>query len=228
MAIDKPNEQQAVRIGNVTLPVNDLVAAFQSLLIMHTSNYANVRWLGLPIWQDVLSLWTIQETIAEVRPALIIETGTNRGGSAVFYATLLELMGHGQVVTVDIAKMHELAHPRVEWLIGSSVSPEVLSRMALRVTESQGPVMVILDSDHAKDHVAKELEAYSKFVTPGSYLLAQDGIIDVLAMFASSRPGPLPAIQEFLSRNPDFHVDRERCHRFLLTHHPLGWLRRVK
>ena len=227
MDIDGDYQGVSVRVGNTVVPLGHLVAAFQSLLIEHTSNYGNVRWLGLPIWQDVLSLWTIQETIAELRPALIIETGSNRGGSAMFFATLLELMGQGSVVSVDVQKMHSLTHDRIEWLIGSSVSPDILSHVQRRAEVAGGPVMVILDSDHSQRHVAQELEAYSSFVTPGSFLHVQDGIIDVLPMFARSRPGPLPAIQDFLRRHSDFQVDMERCQRFLLTHHPLGWLRRA-
>jgi cephalosporin hydroxylase len=228
MDIYDKNEVTRVQIGESVLPLSEFATAFQTLLIMHTSNFENVRWLGVPVWQDVLSLWTIQETIAEIRPSLIIETGTNRGGSALFYASLCDLMGQGSVVTVDIEKMHDLAHPRIEWLIGSSLAPEILSRVAARVAGADGPVMVILDSDHSRSHVAGELESYSLFVTPGSYLLVQDGIIDALPMFAAGRPGPLPALEQFLEQHPNFEVDDARCQRFIVTHHPRGWLRRVK
>lgn len=227
MDIYSKNEATRVQVGESVLPLTEFATAFQTLLIMHTSNYSNVHWLGVPVWQDVLSLWTIQETIAEIRPRLIIETGTNRGGSALFYASLCDLMGQGGVVTIDIEKMHDLSHPRIEWLIGSSLAPEILSRVAERVAAADGPVMVILDSDHSQSHVAGELESYSPFVTPGSYLLVQDGIIDALPMFADGRPGPLPALEQFLVQHPNFEVDEARCQRFIVTHHPRGWLRRV-
>ena len=90
-----------------------------------------------------------------------------------------------------------------------------------------GPVFVILDSDHSQVHVARELERYAPLVTPGSYLLVQDGSIDTLGYFKTSRPGPLPAIRDFLQRHPEFRLDRERCDRFLITHHPDGWLQRM-
>lgn len=228
MDIYNKNEVTRVQIGESVLPLSEFATAFQTLLIMHTSNFENVRWLGVPVWQDVLSLWTIQETIAEIRPSLIIETGTNRGGSALFYASLCDLMGQGSVVTVDIEKMHDLAHPRIEWLLGSSLASEILSRIAERVGSAEGPVMIILDSDHSQSHVAGELESYSPFVTPGSYLLVQDGIIDALPMFAAGRPGPLPALEQFLVQHPNFEVDEARCQRFIVTHHPRGWLRRMK
>jgi cephalosporin hydroxylase len=228
MDIYSKSEATRVQVGESVLPLTEFATAFQTLLIMHTSNFDNVRWLGVPVWQDVMSLWTIQETIAEIRPSLIIETGTNQGGSALFYASLCDLMGKGSVVTVDIEKMHELSHPRIEWLIGSSVAPEILSRVAARVAAAEGPVMVILDSDHSQSHVERELESYSPFVTPGSYLLVQDGIIDVLEMFAAGRPGPLPALEQFVANHPHFEVDDARCQRFIVTHHPRGWLRRVR
>jgi cephalosporin hydroxylase len=86
--------------------------------------------------------------------------------------------------------------------------------------------MVILDGDHARDHVAEELELYAPLVTPGSLLLSQDGIIDQLGIFSDTRPGPLPANEAFLARHQEFEHDVERNERFLSTHHPLGWLRR--
>ena len=200
---------------------------FMEQLIRHTGNFAKTTWLGYPIWQNTLDLWTIQETLAEVKPALLIECGTNRGGSARFYSHLFDLMGHGEIVSIDVEKLHELQLPRVQFLLGSSVAEENLAIVRERVRRCDGPVMVILDSDHSEGHVAKELEAYSGFVTPGSYLMVQDGVIDVVGSFhGAGRPGPLPAIKKFLPSHPEFVLDTERCERFLVTHHPMGWLRR--
>ena len=199
---------------------------FHQDLIVKTGNFANVTWLNQPIWQNVLDLWTIQEAISEIRPALLIETGTNKGGSALFYANLMDLLGHGRVVTVDIVKLHDLEHPRIDFLIGSSTDEAIVERVREAAAEADGPVMVILDGLHDRDHVARELDLYGPLVTPGSLLLSQDGIIDELGMFSDSRPGPLGANQAFLERHPEFEYDRERNEKFLLTHHPLGWMRR--
>lgn len=200
--------------------------AFFMDLIGRTENFTGVTWLGRPIWQNVLDLWITQEVIAQLRPALIIECGTNRGGSALFYAHLFDLMGHGRVITVDVEKMHDLSHPRVTWLLGSSVDPAIVAEMHKAALAASGPVFVILDSDHRAAHVAAELEAYGPMVTPGSYLLVQDGVIDTLPAFRHGRPGPLPAIRAFLKRHQEFEVQRTLGERFIITHHPMGWLRR--
>jgi cephalosporin hydroxylase len=201
-------------------------ALFFRDLVRKTDNFGTVSWLGNPIWQNVLDLWTIQETIAEVRPALLIECGTNRGGSSLFFANLFDLIGQGEVVTVDVKRLHNLSHPRITYLIGSSTSSEIVEIVRKRVATARGPVMVILDSDHARDHVRRELEYFAPMVTPGSYILVQDGVIDTLSVFHRDRPGPLPAIEDFLRSSMEFELDAERSQRFLITHHPKGWLRR--
>jgi cephalosporin hydroxylase len=161
-------------------------------LIFKTGNFASTSWLGVPIWQNVLDVWTIQETISDVRPGLLIE----------------------------------LKHPRVTFLHGSSTDPAIVEQVQEAVSTTEGPVMVILDGNHDRDHVAKELELYAPFVTPGSYLLSQDGVIYKIGLFRDSRPGPLPANRDFLARHTEFEYDREGNERFRLTHHPLGWMRR--
>jgi cephalosporin hydroxylase len=218
------------RFGNTRIPkalydrVGDL---YLGAVVRHTDNFADVTWLGNPIWQNVLDLWAFQEAISEIRPAVILEAGTNRGGSALFYAHLLELLDNGgRVVSVDIERMHDLTHPRIDFLIGSSTSEEILDTMRAVIDQAGGPVMVVLDSDHRRDHVAAELEAYAPLVTSGSLMLAQDGIVDAHRIFAEGRPGPGPAIADFLVGHPEFYVDESLDRRFLATHHPRGWLRR--
>jgi cephalosporin hydroxylase len=201
-------------------------ARFFQELIDKTANFGEIKWLGQPIWQNILDLWTIQETIAEIRPSLLVECGTNRGGSSLFFAHLFDLVGAGEVVTIDIERLHELTHPRVTYLIGDSTSQEILETVQKRASATIGPVMVILDSDHSQQHVYRELDCYAPLVTPGSYCLVQDGVIDTLAAFRAGRPGPLRAIEEFLAASDEFELDAERSERFLITHHPKGWLRR--
>ncbi|HEY6211845.1 MAG TPA: CmcI family methyltransferase [Vicinamibacterales bacterium] len=222
-------EQVSRRFWTLGWPVIGpfVTRTFFSALVLRTENFTTVRWLGKPILQNTLDLWTIQETIFDLKPALIVETGTNRGGSSYFYAQLFDLMGTGgRIVTIDIARQHDLSHPRITYLIGDSTSPPIVEGVGELARSCGGPILVILDSDHSEAHVARELEAYAGLVTPGSYVLVQDGSIDTLGYFKSSRPGPLPAIDAFLARHPEFAIDRAKCDRFLITHHPNGWLRR--
>lgn len=200
---------------------------FHNDIIAQTNNFATTSWLGVPIWQNVFDAWTIQETLSEIRPGLLIETGTHRGGSALFYAHLMDLMDTGRVITIDIVDKHELTHPRVRFLNGSSTAPVIVEEVRREAADTEGPVMVILDGNHDRDHVAAELEIYAPLVTPGSLLLSQDGVIDQLEIFRDTRPGPLPANRAFLAAHPEFEYDRERNERFLFTHHPLGWMRRL-
>jgi cephalosporin hydroxylase len=204
----------------------DHAAPFQAALIQKTDNYQNVTWLGEPIWQSVLDVWALQETVFEVKPELIIECCTFKGGSSYFFAHLFDLMGKGRVITVDIEKQHNLSHPRVTYLIGDCASPEIVQQIRTVRDTITGPVMVVLDSDHSAAHVKKELDAYASFVTPGSFLHVQDGVIDTQPMFGGLRPGPLRAIEAFMPEHPEFEVDLARSEKFLITHHPKGWLRR--
>jgi cephalosporin hydroxylase len=200
--------------------------AFFTELIRKTNNFDDIKWLGQPIWQNILDLWTIQETISEVRPDLLIECGTNRGGSSLFFAHLMDLLGTGSIITIDIEKLHSLSHPRITYLIGSSTASDIVQQVRARADAATGPILVILDSDHSQPHVAAELEIYAPLVTSGSFCLVQDGVIDTSPLFAGGRPGPLPAIDQFLAHHPEFEVDQQRCERFLISHHPRGWLRR--
>jgi cephalosporin hydroxylase len=195
-------------------------------LIARTENFSHVTWLGQPVWQNVLDLWIMQETLAEVKPALLIETGTNRGGSALFFAHLFDLLGHGQIISIDVEKQSDITHPRIIFLIGNSVAPDIVAAVHAKALATVGPVMVTLDSDHREKHVRQELNCYAPLVTPGSYCLVQDGVIDTLPRFAAGRPGPLAAIEDFLGATSDFELDEERSRKFLISHHPKGWLRR--
>ena len=199
---------------------------FLTDLIIETGNFARTTWLGQPIWQNVLDLHTMQETVCEVKPALLIECGTNLGGSALFFASLFQLMGTGRVLTIDIEKMHDVSHPLITFVVGSSLDPEIVAQAHQAAADVDGPVMVVLDSLHSASHVRREMEAYCGLVTKGSYLFTQDGVIDELYMFRRGRPGPLKAIRDFVRHHPEFEIDHARSRRFLITHSPSGWLRR--
>jgi cephalosporin hydroxylase len=229
-----------VKLRRLARPLKPLVRGLQNFadrayvdrrffthLIEKTDNFDRQTWLGKPVWQNLFDLWVIQETLNEIRPALLIECGTNRGGSSYYFATLFDLLNHGRVITIDVEKLHDVSHPRVTYLLGSSVSSGILNQVTRAVAETDGPVMVLLDSDHSEAHVRQGMDCYHRFVTSGSFLMVQDGVIDTLRMFSVARPGPLKAIESFLKVHPEFEVDHERSNRYLITHSPKGWLRRI-
>ena len=197
-------------------------------LIRRTNDVDTVRWLGRQTWQYPLDAWVIQEAISELRPDIIVETGTHRGGSAFFYASLFDLLGHGEVVTIDIDAKETIPHPRITYLTGSSTDSALISEVEARIGSIEGKrALVILDSDHSQEHVAAELEAYAPLVPVGSYIHVQDGCIDELPVFGKHK-GPKRAAQGFLEVHPEFERDTQLERRYVMTAHPYGWLRRTR
>ena len=180
-----------------------------------------LTWRGVFIWKNPLDLFVYQEIVREVRPTLVIEAGTNMGGSALFWADMLELHGGGRVVTVDIEDRHLEDTERIAHVVGSSIHPSTVEYVAGLVRKDDR-VLVNLDSNHTYEHVAQELELYAPFVSEGSYLICEDGIDEVL--FGGKRV--LAATREFVERHPEFAVD-EACERYGLTNCPEGFLRRL-
>src|SRR5262245_26079370 len=190
--------------SNRTTPT-EIANQYAEQVGIHTNNYRNIRSLGKEIWQPPLDLWTLQETIYDVKPHLLIECGTYRGGSSYFFAQLFDLMGEGRVITVDIVKQHNLSHPRVTYLLGQCASPAIVEQITAEAKRVTGPIFVVLDSDHSAANVLREMQAYGPLVTPESYMMVQDGSIDLSGCCG---PGPLTAINQFLEGRNDFVVDR--------------------
>ena len=190
--------------------------------IWHTCKYRGVKALKCP-----MDMWIYQELISSIKPALIIETGTCFGGSALFLADQCQLNGAGKVVTIDIKMPKQPPqHPLLSYITGSSVDEATLNTVRRYIRQAQGPVLVILDSDHKARHVAKELEHYHSFVTPGSYLIVEDTDINRLVRFDHG-PGPADAVDGFLKAHKNFVVDKG-CEKFYLTFNRGGYLKRVK
>jgi cephalosporin hydroxylase len=196
-------------------------------------------WMGLPIIQLPADILAIQEIIFRVRPQLIIETGIARGGSMVFYASLLELIGgDGRVVGVELElRAHNRRaitdHPmakRIDLIDGSSISPAVIEQVRKHAAGRQ-PILVILDSNHTHAHVLQELELYGPLVTKGSYLVVLDTLVedvreDLYPGKAYRRgDNPKTAVREFLKRSSRFAVDPEFDGKLVLTAAPGGYLR---
>lgn len=183
-------------------------------------------WLGVKVWKCPLDMWVYQELLHRVRPDLVVETGTYKGGSAYYMAGILGLLGHGRIVTVDIDEDADRPeHERITYLTGSSLDPAVLATIRAEVDKAE-TVLVILDSDHHRDHVLAELGEYSSMVTPGSYLIVEDTNINGHPVRAEYGPGPREAVETFLASTDDFRPD-EDCEKFLLTWNGGGYLRRT-
>lgn len=193
----------------------------------YASNHTYLRshWRGVRILKCPLDLWIYQELLWSTRPDLVIETGTAHGGSAFYFASLFDLMGHGEVLTIDTERQPGLpVHPRITYLNGSSADPAIAAR-ARQAAQGKQRVMVVLDSDHSEAHVLKELRAYSPLVTPGNYLVVEDTHIGhPIPPF--SQAGPLEAVRVFLKEAPEFEVDHH-CERLLMSFNYNGYLKRA-
>jgi cephalosporin hydroxylase len=191
-----------------------------------SDSWTRATWLGAQALKNPLDLWVYQEILVETRPELIVETGTYRGGSALFLASMCDLLGGGEIVSIDIEPLREdyPEHPRITYLGGrSSTHPGVLDEVRARAAGR--PTLVVLDSDHSQAHVEAELEAYAPIVPAGCYLIVEDSNIGQIRK--DLMPGPLQAIETFMAGNREFEVDRER-EKFLITFNPSGYLRRVR
>jgi len=186
--------------------------------------WSRTWWLGAQAVKNPLDLWVFQEIISETRPEVIVETGTFSGGSALFLASICDLLGQGEVISIDVEPVRDdyPRHPRITYLGGrSSTDPDIVSNVRARVAGRRA--MVILDSDHSQAHVEAELAAYAPLVAPGCYLIVED--TNIGAIRRDLLPGPMEAVESFLARTSEFEVDRER-EKFLITFNPRGYLRR--
>ncbi|MBU2524829.1 cephalosporin hydroxylase family protein [Patescibacteria group bacterium] len=207
----------------------------------------NFLWLGRPIIQYPQDIVAIQEIIWEVKPDLIIETGIAHGGSLILSAsmlTLLEICGEidkGSVVGIDIEiRQHNRIeiekHPlnkKITMFEGSSITEEVVNKVK-EIAKSKNRILVFLDSNHTHEHVLKELELYSPFVSQGSYMVVFDTIIEDLPEdFVKNRPwgkgnNPKTAVWEFLKIHNEFEIDKEIENKLLITVAPDGYLKRMR
>lgn len=209
----------------------------------NSSQYSyNFSWMGRPIIQYPQDMIAMQEIIWQVQPDLIIETGIAHGGSLVYYASLLELIGKGEVLGIDIdIREHNRAeiekHPmfkRITMLEGSSLSEDIVAQVSLTAQGKQN-ILVVLDSNHTFEHVLRELELYAPFVSVDSYLVVFDTIVEDLPAnyFKEKRPwgignNPKTAVFEFLKNNNDFVIDEEIDNKLLISVAPQGYLKRIK
>lgn len=201
-------------------------------------------WMGVPVIQLPADILATQEVIWQTRPDVIIETGVARGGSVLFMASILEVIGHGEVIGVDIdIRAHNResieAHPmskRIKLIEGGSVDEDVLEKVRAQIPEG-ARVMVVLDSDHSYEHVLAECRAYGPMVTKDCFLVVADTIVGHLTEEEAPKNrskvwfkgnDPLTAAQEYLGETDRFEVDAEINGKLVLSSSPGGYLRCVK
>ncbi len=235
-----PNDRELIEAMNRDTEVGELRRRLFSL--MGKYKYAhNWTWFGRPVIQLPQDLMAMQTLLLDVQPDLVIETGVAHGGSLVFSASMMELLGRGHAIGIDIEirphnrraiEEHPLAR-RITLIEGSSVDPAVVARVAEYVARARRAV-VFLDSNHTAEHVSAELRLYSPFVSVGSYLVVFDTAIeDLPASDFADRPwgpgnSPKTAVDAFLAADDRFVVDRELEARLLFTVAPSGYLRRIR
>jgi cephalosporin hydroxylase len=203
----------------------------------------NFRWMGRPVIQYPQDILAMQELIWDIKPDLIIETGIAHGGSLIFYASLLELIGKGEILGIDIDirehnRMEIEKHPmfkRITMIQGSSIDPVVVEKVK-GFAKDKHRILVVLDSNHTHDHVLEELKAYAPLVSLNSYIVVFDTIVEYLP--ADYLPGhkrpwgigdnPLTAVRQFLSTNNDFEIDKSINNKLLISVAPDGYLKRIK
>ncbi len=221
------------------LELNQLTNSWIRAIVPHKYTY-NFTWMGRPVIQFPQDMFAMQEIIWAVRPDLVIEAGIAHGGSLVYYASLLELVGHGEVVGIDIdIRAHNRAaievHPmsrRIRLIQGSSIDETVIAEV--RALAEGKRAIVVLDSNHTHEHVLAELRAYAPLVCGGGYCVVMDTVIeDLPSSFFPDRPwgvgnSPKTAVHAFLCEDNRFEIDRDVEAKLLITVAPDGYLKRVR
>ena len=200
--------------------------------------WQKVTWLGMEVWQWPTDLVVMQELMFELKPKVVLETGTARGGSAIFYASMLQLLGGGRVISVDVKRREEVHRRVAEHQYGSAVTlmtadskaPETIEKLREELN-GETNVLVVLDADHSYEHVLGELRAYCEFVPVGGYAVVFDTICEALGTLPGHskylEDNPLRLVRQFLVEHPEFEADLSR-EKLLVSFAPHGFLRRKR
>lgn len=196
------------------------------------------EWFGIPIIQSPEDIILMQEIIYKVKPDVILDIGIAHGGSAIFYSSMLELLGKGRVIGVDIdIRKHNREvvekHPffdRIELIEGSSISDEIVNLVKSKIKPHE-TVIISLDSNHTRDHVLQELKKYWPLVPIGSYIVVFDTVTSDMAKSGVADAsyidnGPLEAVEIFLKENPHFEIDK-KYNKLFISHSRDGFLKRI-
>ncbi len=213
----------------------DIVEKFNDFYYT-SGNPGNLMWHGVEMIKNPCDLWIYIEILQELKPSVIIETGTHEGASARFYSDISAALGFKcKIITVDINPKWSFKPElfNISSIVGLSTDKNIIERIGNEtrkiLSEQPGNVIVMLDSDHSKENVLNEMEAYGPLVNNGSYMIVEDTNINGHPSFISHGPGPWEAVEEFFKKKQDikFEIDRSK-ERFMLTFNPKGFLKRVK
>lgn len=186
----------------------------------------NTSWLGHKVLKCPPDLWIYQEIIFQNKPDIIIETGTGKGGGTLFLASICDLINHGKIISVDLENTNHKEdlpqHNRIIYITGSSTSDDTINQIKIKENDK---VMVILDSDHHKNHVLQELNIYSKLATKDNYIIVEDTNLSGHPNHTDFE-GPMEAIEEFLKTNQNFIIDESK-HKFYLSFNINGYLKKI-
>lgn len=242
--MDPIKEFELERAKNIQSMGNDLELRKKSIeWMLHADKYKytyNYSWMGRPIIKFPNDILILQEIIWKVKPDFIIETGIAHGGSIIFSSSMLELLGSGEVIAIDIdIRKHNRdeieKHPmskRITMIEGSSVDPGIVNSIMGKVKGKK--VLVCLDSLHTHDHVLKELQLYSEMVSIGSYIVCPDTFIEKFPKgYYHNRPwdvgnNPMTAVIAFLKQNHNFIIDKEVDNKLMITEGFDGYLKRIR
>jgi cephalosporin hydroxylase len=231
-AVNPPAPPEPTSTNRRPINVHSVLKRFHQIWYYDKDTWKKNCWLGIVTEQNPMDSWILQEIMFDTKPDYVVECGSLYGGSAALWATILaQVNPSGRVISIDIedrmgdARKLPIVKERVDFLIGSSTAPEIVSEVARRVQGKR--VLVILDSLHTKEHVLDELHAYSPMLSVGDYINVQDTNWGGLPLGSGEDSNPHQAVEAFLKGNSSFEIDHSR-ERLLFTVCPDGYLKRIK